>query len=567
MERRLAAILAADVVGFSRLMETDEAGTLAALKARRNEILQPLVARAHGRVFKVTGDGVLVEFASAVNAVHFAMDLQEAMTAANSAESEGRQIVLRIGVNLGDVMVEGSDLYGDGVNIAARLEALAEPGSVLISGTVYDYVRNKVKIGFRDLGFQSLKNIAEPVRIYRLSSTATVAVEGAKPSVDRPSVAVLPFTNMSGDPDQEYFSDGITEEIITELSRSRDLLVIARNSSFRYRGGATDVKQIGRELGAHYVVEGSVRKAANRVRVTAQLIEAASGTHLWAERYDRDLEHILTVQDEVGASIVATLIGRLVASGAEQTRRKPPQLWAAYDYFLQGREQLQRFEPGAAAALLRRAIELDPGYAQAYSWLANSLYGLYTDQGRGEDLEEGLRVAQKAVALDPVDSCSHCALAMIYSLMREFDLAGIHYDRAVSLNPNDVNSSTMRGIWLAYVGRGEEALRSMDADLRRDPFPPIWYWECRAVAFFQVRRYAEAIEAYQHMDRLHWWSHCYVAACYAHLGMAELASRAAAEVLRLKPDFSIRDVERAEYWRDPADLEHLQVGLRKTGLG
>jgi adenylate cyclase len=300
--------------------------------------------------------------------------------------------------------------------------------------------------------------------------------------------------------------------------------------------------------------------------VSAQLIEVASGKHLWAERYDRTLEDIFAVQDEVIATIVATLIGRLAASGAEQAQRKPPQLWAAYDHFLQGREHLQRFDAEAAAPLLRRAIELDPAYAPAYGNLAVTNYVLYCAHGRAEDLAEGLRAAQKAVALDPVDSCSHRALAMIYSLMRQYDLSGVHYDRAIALNPNDVDASTLRGLWLAYVGRGEEALRSMEADLRHNPFPPTWYWECRAIAYFQTRRYAEAIESYQRMDLLHWWTYCYIAACYSYRNEPELARRAAADVLRLKPDFTMQDLERAEYWRDPADLEHLKNGVLKAGL-
>jgi adenylate cyclase len=284
MERRLAAILAADVVGYSRLMEDDEAATLAALKSRRKDVLDPLVAKHQGRVFKTTGDGVFVEFASAVNAVQCAVDLQQAMAAANDGQPDDHQIILRIGVNLGDVMVEGSDLYGDGVNIAARLEALAEPGRILVSGTAYDHIKSKVKVGFDDLGSQTLKNIAEPVRAYRVSGTPDVAVTAQKLVTDKPSIAVLPFTNISGDPEQQYFSDGITEDIITELSRFHSLLVIARNSSFQYRDKSVDIRRVARELGAQYVVEGSIRRIADRVRVTAQLIDAKSGSHLWAER-------------------------------------------------------------------------------------------------------------------------------------------------------------------------------------------------------------------------------------------------------------------------------------------
>jgi adenylate cyclase len=565
-QRRLAAILAADVVGYSRLMEFDEAGTLAALKARRRDVLGPLLAKHQGRIFKTTGDGVLVEFASAVNAMQCAVDLQQGMAAANAEQPEERHIVLRIGVNLGDVMVEGGDLYGDGVNIAARLEGIAEPGGILVSGTAYDHAKNNIKVGFDDLGPQALKNISQPVRAYRVAGTPAVSVTAPKPATDNLSIAVLPFTNMSGDLEQEYFSDGITEDIITELGRFRELLVIARNSSFMFKGRAVDPKEVSRKLGAHFVVEGSVRKGGRRVRVTAQLIEASSGSHLWAERYDRNIEDIFVVQDEVVSTIVATLVGRLASSGAELSRRKPPQLWAAHDYFLQGRERAIRFDAEAAAPLLRRAIELDPAYARAYGWLSMQLYVLYSAHGRREDLEHELRAAQKAVELDPLDTVSHQAFGLVCSQMRQYDLAGIHFDRAVSLNPNDVYASTLRGLWLAFVGRGEEALRSLDADLRRDPFPPTWYWGCRGVAFLQLRRHAEALDAFQHMDLLHWWIHCYIAACHAHLGRIELAKREASEVLRLKPDFSIADFERSEWWRNPTDLEHVEDGMRKAGL-
>ena len=565
-QRRLAAIMVADVVGYSRLMQQDEAATVAALKARRSEVLLPVVSRHRGRIVKLMGDGVLIEFSSAVDAVDCAVQLQEAMNVANADLSEDRRIVLRVGVSLGDVIVEGSDLYGDGVNIAARLEALADPGGILISSTAHEHVRHKVKIGFDDLGPQHLKNIAEPVHAYRVTGVPRVALAAAKPITDKPSIAVLPFNNMSGDPEQQYFSDGITEDIITEISRFRELFVIARNSSFRYRDGATDVKRIGRELGADYLVEGSVRRSGGRVRVTAQLIEAASGNHVWAERYDRDLESVFTVQDEVVATIVTTLIGRLAAGGAERVRRKAPQLWAAYDYFLQGREQCQRYDAEAAAPLLRRAIELDPTYAQACGWLAIADYVLYAAHGRSADLNEGLLLAQKAVALEPFDSGSHRALGMILSMLRQYDLAGVHYDRAVALNPNDVIASMLRGLWLTYMGRGEEALRSLDADFRHDPFPPTWYWELRGLALFQTRRYTDAIEAYQRMDLRYWWTHCYVAACHAYLGQTESAHHEIASALALKSDISVQDLERAEYWRDPADLEHLKHGVLKAGL-
>src|SRR5262245_17907635 len=331
LQRRLAAILAADVVGYSRLMETDEAGMLAALKARRKEVLEPLAAKHKGRVFKVTGDGVLVEFASAVNAVQCAVELQQGMAAANDGQAKDTQVVLRIGVSLGDVMVEGGDLYGDGVNIAARLETIAEPGGIIVSEDAHRQVRNKLHIGFEDLGPQSLKNIAEPVRAYRVAGTPAVEI-AAKPSSDKLSIAVLPFVNMSGDPEQQYFSDGITEDIITELSRFRELFVIARNSSFRYRDKANDLRLIVGELAVQYIVEGSIRTAGGRVRITAGVVDIASGNQLWTEHYDRNLQDIFAIQDEVAQAIAATVEGRVTSTGAQRSRRKPTRDLAAYDY-------------------------------------------------------------------------------------------------------------------------------------------------------------------------------------------------------------------------------------------
>jgi TolB-like protein len=318
--RRLAAILAADVVGYSRLMEADETGTLAALKARRRDVLEPLVAQHEGRIFKVTGDGVLVEFASAVNAVQCAVELQQGMSAANNSQPDDQHIVLRIGVNLGDVIVEGSDLYGDGVNIAARLEGTAEPGGILISGTAYDYVKNKVKVGFDDLGTQSLKNIGEPVRVYRVADLPTVVPSAAKSTPAKPSIAVLPFVNMSGDPEQEYFSDGITGDIITDLSKVSTLNVLSRNTTFTFKGKAVDIGQIAQRLKVGYFVEGSVRKAGGRVRITAQLIDAIKDRHVWGERYDRDLNNIFALQDEIAQAIVAALRGSCCRPSRRRSR-------------------------------------------------------------------------------------------------------------------------------------------------------------------------------------------------------------------------------------------------------
>jgi TolB-like protein len=451
-QRRLAAILAADVVGYSRLMETDEAGTLAALKSRRKNALDPLVAKHQGRIFKTTGDGVLVEFASAVNAVQCAVDLQQGIATANSGESEDRHIILRIGVNLGDIMAEGSDLYGDGVNIAARLEALAEPGGILVSGTTHDYVRNKVTVGFDDLGAQTLKNIAEPVRAYRVTGTPVVAAASPKATTDKPSIAILPFTNMSGDPEQDYFSNGITEDIITELSRYRSLLVIARNSSFQFCGPSVDLAAVRRKLGVQFVVEGSIRKIGSRLRLAVQLVDAVTESHVWAERYDRELEDIFDVQDDMTRAIAATLEGRVAASGAERAKRKLTQEWAVYDYFLQGREQFHRFKFAEAEPFFARAVELDPSYAQAYAYRALALIGKYWNDLKAETKQEALDCATKALSLDDTDAWCQSTMGFVLTHREQRDLAGPYFDRAIALNPSDVQIAYMRAWWLARVG-------------------------------------------------------------------------------------------------------------------
>jgi TolB-like protein len=568
MERRLAAILAADVVGYSRLMEQDELGTLAALKERRKGILEPLVAQHHGRIVKVMGDGVLVEFASAVNAVACAVELQKAMAKANDDRPPDRRIGLRVGVNLGDVVVEGGDLYGDGVIIAARLQAMAEPGGVCVAASVQEQVGTKLPIAFDDLGPCDVKNISRPIQVFRVRVEIQEAEQPRirPPAPDRPSIAVLPFTNMSGDPEQQYFSDGITEDIITELSRFRELFVIARNSSFRFRDKSVDVKRIGRELGVGCVVEGSVRRAGNRIRVTAQLVEVTTGSHLWAEHYDRDLQDIFAVQDEIAQTVVATLVGRLTASGADRARSKPTEHWAAYDFFLQGRECVNRYDVETAEPLLRRATELDPDFAQAHAMLARLYVFRFFSNGRAELLRDALVHAKTAVSLDEHDARCHWALATVYLFMKQLDLAGVHYSKAVALNPSDTDATSGYAHWLARMGRTSEALEKLDIAVKCDPFAPDWYWELRAVPLLQEKRYEEFLENSNHISRHQVWHHPYLAAAYAHLGRFEEAKASAAEVLRLKPDYSSKWIIAMEPYKNPADLEHLLDGLRKAGL-
>jgi adenylate cyclase len=386
-QRRLAAILAADVVGFSRLMGEDEAGTLVALKALRQALIDPKITEHNGRIFKTTGDGVLVEFPSVVNAVACAIDIQRAM----AAHTAGKSISLRIGVNLGDVIIDDDDVFGDGVNLAARLEGIAPASGIAISATVRDHLGSRLDLHFEDMGEQTLKNIATPVRAYSVQPvTSTAAHRPTLTLPNKPSIAVLPFQNMSGDPEQEYFADGMVEEIITALSRFNSLFVIARNSSFTYKGRAVDVKQVGRELGVRYILEGSVRKAGTRVRITGQLVDTSNGIHIWAERFDGALEDIFDLQDHVTASVVGAIAPKLEQAEIERSMRKPTESLDAYDYFLRGMAGVHKWtrETNAEAlAHLYRAIELDPNFASAYG-LAARCYaqrratGWVTDRAR-----------------------------------------------------------------------------------------------------------------------------------------------------------------------------------------
>jgi TolB-like protein/class 3 adenylate cyclase/Flp pilus assembly protein TadD len=565
-QRRLAAILAADVVGYSQMMSEDEARTLATLKSLRTEILQPLLSKHHGRVIKVMGDGVLVEFASAVAAVSCAVALQEAMAVANEDAEESQRVVLRIGINLGDVMVEGGDLYGDGVNIAARLERLGEPGTVTISQGVYDQVLGKLPLAFVDLGEQSLKNITKPIRVYRIDAAAAGPVASITTKKGKPSIAVLPFTNMSEDPAQQHLSDGMTEDLITELSRYHELFVIARNSSFQYRGKSVDVKRVGYELGVEYLVEGSLRKAGDRLRVTAQLVEATTGNHIWGDKYDRDLADVFTIQDEVTQIVANTLVERVARSGIEKLRRKPTELWASYDYFNRGREYLVKYELESAMPLLQRAIELDSGYAQAYALLSDCCTTSYFYDGDRKKLDSALVYAQKALSADDTDGLCHYAMgfALLY-LTDQFGVAGVHLRRAVALNPNSTLFSSHYAMWLTYAGRHREALEMLDIAAHHDPIVPSYHSQIRTIALFGDEQYEEAIEAFSQITQPQYWDYAYLAAAYEQLGEEDKARLTATEVLRLRPAYSISlNAKRSPH--NSADRERLCSALRKAGI-
>ncbi len=582
-QRRLAAILAADVVGYSRLMEADEGATLAALKARRRDVLDPLVAMHQGRIFKTTGDGVLVEFGSAVNAVQCAVDLQQGMVSANSSQPEDRHIILRIGVNLGDVTVESGDLYGDGVIIAARLEALAEPGGILVSGTAYDHVGTKVNAGFDDIGAQTLKNIAQPVRAYRVASVLAAATTAPKSVTDKPSIAVLPFTNMSGDPEQENFSDGISEDIITELSRFHGLFVIARNSSFTYKGKSVKVGTIGRELGVGYVLEGSVRRAGNRVRITAQLVDAGTGNHIWADRYDRELADIFAVQDDVTLSIVGALTVGLEDEALERARRKRPENLQAHEHWLRGKRSIWTTGPKNLESRrhFERAIAIDPGYSAAYSGLAITYQMEALDFPLPADFrsayDKAFECAKRAIELDDADYQAHIALAWPYLYRREYDRARRHLEQALTLNPNDADTLANAAMLFAYLGEPNEGVKCGENALRLNPRHPDWYLGYLAQALFAARRYDEGLTVRVRVPAVYIDSSFNGAALLAQMGHLDEARRWAEKgIARLAatPGGAMAVAEGRiiqalldnNPFRRQEDQDHFADGMRKAGV-
>ena len=508
MERRLAAILSADVVGYSRLMGEDEAGTLERLKSLRRELVQPGITERKGRIVKLMGDGLLAEFPSVVEAVQCAADIQRSMIGREADLPNERRIKLRIGVNLGDIIVEGSDIYGDGVNVAARLEALADPGGICISGKVYEEVRNKLPTAFEDLGEQEVKNIAEPVRVYRLASGSPQDGPPTHPAEplplpDKSSIAVLPFTNMSGDPEQEYFSDGITEDIITELARFSSLFVIARNSSFQYKGRSPKIQDVGHELGVHYVVEGSVRRASNRVRITAQLIEAATGNHVWAERYDRELEDIFTVQDEVVREIATAVPGQLEAVAFNRIQQRSDHDLTAYEYVLRG-ERIRNQDWGTpdAIPLFEQAIEADPHCARAYAQLANwhaySIFAHYAPADEARQLTRSL--GEKALQIEPSNPIILAFLAEAYLMVGDLEFARRCIDKAIKINPNHHYVMVFAATVLAWLGEVDEALRWRELHARHDPLSVASAAEMDFEVYFMAERYEDAVAT---IDRWH----------------------------------------------------------------
>ena len=582
VQRRLVAILAADVVGYSRLIEADEEGTRARLRSLHAELIDPRIAADGGRIVKTMGDGILVEFPSAVDAVRNAIEFQGAIRRRNADVPQETRIEFRVGINVGDVIVEGDDIHGDGVNVASRLEGLCGPGEVYVSGTVYDQVAGRLAASYEDLGEQTVKNIAKPVRVYHARvelkedlPPEPQAVATPLPLPDKPSIAVLPFANMSGDPEQEYFADGISEDIITSLSKLSQLMVIARNSSFTYKGRAVRVQQVGKELGVVYVIEGSVRKAANRVRITAQLIDCATGGHLWAERYDRDLTDIFAVQDEVTAEIVAALAVALTADEQQRLVSKGTDNLEAYDCLLRAREQwwrLTREGTANAEAMLKRAIDLDPGFSTPYAWLSYVRAQEHINGWRDESeqpIEQSCRLAKKAVALDEADPDAHNALGCAYLWLRRHDLAIAEYERTITLDPNNARAHVEIGWVLHYTGRSADAVEPIHWGMRLDPQYPDAYLHILAQVYFRLGRFDEAIGLLKRRiirkpdtDI----SRVLLAASYGHLGHADDAKAQWTDALAANPDFSLEQRRRVLPYKDPADFQHVVDGLSKAGL-
>ena len=533
--RRLAAILAADVAGYSRLMGADDEGTLAALKALRRELYDPKIKEHRGRVVKTTGDGLLLEFASVVDAVRCAVEVQRAMAERNVDVPPDRRIEFRMGINLGDIIRDGRDIYGDGVNIAARLEALAEPGGICVSRVVHDQVRDKLDVGFEDLGEQQVKNIARPVHVWRVQLGAKPAVSASAPLAlpDKPSIAVLPFQNMSGDPEQEYFVDGMVEEIITALSRIPWLFVLARNSSFSYKGQSPDVKRVGRELGVRYVLEGSVRKGGDRVRITGQLIEAETGAHLWADRFDGLIEDVFELQDKVASSVAGVIEPALQAAETARSANRPTNDLTAYDLYLRAYAMVlssTRRSP-EALRLLEQAIGRDPRYGPALAWAAFCCYRLVID-GRSEDREadrlKGADLARRALEVggDDPGILANAALALAY-FGEDIGAMIALVDRALVLNPNFARGWYVSGVLRHWAGQPDIAIEHVEAALRLSPRARIGTSLIEiGAAHFYARRFDEAVPklllAIQD-DPSFPSPYRFLAACYAHIGRLDEA--------------------------------------------
>jgi len=584
MERRLAAVLAADVAGYSRLMGADEEDTLARLKAFRRSLVDPAIAAHRGRIVKTTGDGMLVEFASAVDAARFAVEVQRGMAGQNADVPQDNRIEFRVGIHVGDIIIDDNDIFGDGVNIAARLEGIAEPGGVCISDDAQRQIRGKIDIAFEDMGPQNLKNIAEPMRAWRLQidknppsrTPRGASVEIAQPLAlpDKPSIAVLPFQNMSGDPDQEYFADGMVEDIITALSRFKSLFVIARNSSFTYKGKAVDIKQVGRELGVRYVLEGSVRKAAGRVRITGQLIEATTNNHLWADKFDGELKDVFELQDKITASVVGSIAPKLEFAEIERAKRKSTERLDSYDLFLRGMALFYRRSFAEAIASFKEAFVRDPEYAAAYAMAAFVLMIPQSIEGSAlppDIRSDAIRFAQLASKLAQEDAFALARSAHVLTFLgHEYEQTDAMIEQAITLNPNLAVVWFSRG-WISIMrGEPERAIESFDRMVRLSPLDPLraraWYGI--ACAHHALGRYnegcASATRAIQDYPDTHTLGVFIMNAVPA--GRIAEAREALEQLFRLRPNFRLSQVREIFHTRDTEWSSRIVAALREAGL-
>ena len=580
-KRKLSAILSADVKGYSRLMGDDELATVRTLEAYR-EMLGEIIKNYGGRVVDSPGDNVLAEFTSVVDGVESAVEIQKELKAKNAELPENRRMEFRIGINLGDVIQEGERIYGDGVNVAARIESLAAGGGICISGTAFDQVEGKLGMEFEYLGEQSVKNIKKPVRVYRVEMEGGVSdglVSLKVPLPDKPSIAVLPFVNMSDDPEQEYFSDGITEDIITNLSKVSGLFVISRNSSFLYKGKQVKIQEVAKELGVHYVLEGSVRRAGPRLRITAQLIDGKTEHHVWAEKYDRELKDIFSVQDEVTKKVVSELAVSLTVNESDRLERKHTNNFKAYEMFLRARREtvgLKKENYLKAIEMSQRVIELDPNFAGGYAWLSYVI-GLGVRYGYSispsQDVEKAFAMAKKAVSVDETYGGSYIALADAFMMKRKHDHALSAINTAVSIQPGDAYTHLFLGWYLHWAGRGEEAIEAIKKAQQLDPRyqyarTPA-YLDFMGAACFTAGLYEESIANWKKaMDRFgpQPVRQAFITASYSELGRGEEAISMAKQLLKTNPKFSISSWNLARLYKNPEDTERLLNALRKAGL-
>jgi adenylate cyclase len=581
--RKLAAILAADVVGYSRLAGADEDRTLARLRALRSDLIDPTIAVHKGRVVKRTGDGAIVEFRSVVDAVRCAIEVQNGMVERNAGLPPERRIEFRIGIHLGDVVEESDgDLMGDGINIASRLEGVASPGTICLSEDAYRQVRARLDLAVSDLGETKLKNIVEPMRVYSLEvglaskakpATQAEPVVAVEPSAvlalpDRPSIAVLPFANMSGDAEQDYFADGMVEDIITGLSRIKWLFVIARNSSFAYKAMAVDIRTVARELGVRYVIEGSVRRAASRVRINVQLIEATTNSHLWAERFDRDLADFFVLQDEVVGRIV-TALAEVLPSAAAVPRRRAASL-EAYDLFVRGRVMvMDSCEANKTArALIRKAIEIDPDFAEAHAWLAINYWMGWAQLGGMMEPNRSLALtaARTAVALDPEDAGGHMILGYIRLYGGDWREAVSEFDAALRIDPNHADTWAMLTDRMVFEGKAAAAIDCVQKAPRLNPHPPGWYYWMLGFAEYAAGRYGDAVATLRREETYRSPSKRLLAASLVQLGRRDEAREEVSQILAATPNFSVEQWSRTQPFRDEAMRQHFIDGFIKAGL-